>query len=325
MFPTVRMRRLRQSGALRALVRETELSVKDLVLPVFVREGITESRAIETMPGWNQLPLAGIDREVDEASRLGIPALLLFGIPMAKDAIGSSSWDERGIVQQTIRRIKAYAPELLVIADNCLCEYTDHGHCGVVRGLQIDNDETLRLLTKQAVSFAQAGADMVAPSGMMDGAVGAIRQGLDEAGFAQIPIWGYTAKYASGLYAPFRVAAESTMQFGDRASYQMDPANGAEALREAALDLAEGADILMVKPATPYLDILYRMKQQFPAVPLGAYQVSGEFAQLKAAAERGWIDEERIVLETLYSIKRAGADLIITYYAKEAAKWLTQG
>jgi len=324
-FPQLRLRRLRRHPKLRDLVRETELSPADFVLPLFIRPGSGVRVPIGSMPGHAQLSpdLAAV--EARSAASLGIPAVLLFGIPDRKDAVGASSWDdEHGIVQQGIRAIRAAAPGLLIVVDLCFCEYTDHGHCGPIEAHShdVDNDATLPNLARQAVSLARAGADVIAPSGMMDGMVSAIRRGLDEAGFSHLPILSYAAKYASGFYGPFREAAESTPQFGDRRTYQMDPANGAEALREVALDVAEGADMLMVKPALSYLDILRRIKQAYPEVPLCAYNVSGEYAMVKAAAERGWIDERRVQLEILTSIKRAGADFIITYAAKEACQWL---
>jgi porphobilinogen synthase len=324
-FPNLRLRRLRQHPALRDLVRETELSVRDLILPLFVRHGTNVRQPIGSMPGQAQLTVDHLAAEVREAADLGIPAVLLFGIPEHKDATGSAAWSDDGIVQQAIRTIKEATPELLVITDLCFCEYTDHGHCGVLvtKGgrTDVDNDPTLEMLARQAVSHAQAGADVIAPSGMMDGMVGAIRRGLDAAGFANTPILSYAAKYSSAFYGPFREAAESAPQFGDRRTYQMDPANGAEALREVALDLAEGADLIMVKPALSYLDIICRVRQAHPGVPLCAYNVSGEYSMLKAAAANGWLDEKRTTLEILTSIRRAGADMIITYSAKDVARW----
>lgn len=321
-FPIVRSRRLRKTQALRDLVSETRVSVSDLVLPLFVKAGKNIKNPISSMPGHYQLSLDNLNEEVAEITRLKIPAVILFGIPENKDATGSDALEESGIVQQAIRKIKRLAPELLVIADVCFCEYTDHGHCGVIdlQTQQVHNDETLPLLAKQAVSLAKAGADVIAPSGMMDGMVQTIRAGLDEANFTDIPILSYAVKYASSFYGPFREAAEGAPQFGDRRSYQMNPANANEALKEAAQDVLEGADMLMVKPAQPYSDIIYRVKQAHPALPLGAYQVSGEFAMIKAAAEKGWVDEKQVMMESLLSIKRAGADFIITYFAKEFAK-----
>lgn len=307
-------------------MRETELSPHDFILPLFIRHGKNTRIPISSMPGHAQMTIDLLSDEAREISKLGIPAVILFGIPATKDAVGSSAWDDLGVVQQAIRAIKDAAPELLVITDVCFCEFTDHGHCGVLiedhGHTDVGNDATLANLIKQAVSHAKAGADMVAPSGMMDGMIQALRGGLDGAGFSSIPIMSYAAKYASGFYGPFREAAESTPKFGDRRTYQMDPANGAEALREVALDLQEGADLLMVKPALSYLDIIRRVKAAHPEVPLAAYNVSGEFAMVKAAAANGWIDEQRVALEILTSIRRAGADMILTYFAKEACRWL---
>lgn len=328
MFPQTRLRRLRSHPRLRDLVRETELCPNDFILPLFVRHGSQTRIPIGSMPGHAQLTVDLLAKEAREIAGLGIPAVILFGIPAHKDSVGSSAWDDQGIVQQAIRVIKETAPDLLVITDVCFCEFTDHGHCGVLiedRGRKdVGNDQTLNNLIKQAVSHARAGADMIAPSGMMDGMIQALRGGLDSSGYSSIPIMSYAAKYASGFYGPFREAAESTPQFGDRRTYQMDPANGAEALREVALDLEEGADILMVKPALSYLDIIRRVKSAHPEVPLAAYNVSGEFAMVKAAAANGWIDEQRVALEILTSIRRAGADMILTYFAKDACRWLTQ-
>jgi porphobilinogen synthase len=324
-FPSLRLRRLRQHPLLRELVRETELSVRDLILPLFVRSGSRIKQPISSMPGHSQLTVDCLAEEVREVVDLGIPAVILFGIPAAKDDTGSLACRDDGIVQQAIRAIKQTSEDLLVVTDLCFCEYTDHGHCGVLHNgggrTDVDNDSTLTLLAKQAVSHAKAGADVIAPSGMMDGMVAAIRTGLDGAGCEQTPILSYAAKYASAFYGPFREAAESAPQFGDRRSYQMDPANAREALREVALDLAEGADFIMVKPALSYLDVICRVKQAHPGVPLCAYNVSGEYAMLKAAAANGWIDERRTTLEILTSIKRAGADMIITYSAKDVARW----
>jgi porphobilinogen synthase len=325
-FPTARMRRLRHHPLIRGLVREASLSVHDLILPLFVRPGRGVRKEIASMPGNFQLSVDRLIDEVGGAADLGVRAFILFGIPEQKDATGTSAVRDDGIVQQALRALRgAFKDQVLLITDECFCEYTDHGHCGVLSEhggkLDLDNDATLPLLVQQCVSHARAGADMVAPSGMLDGMVGAIRTGLDGAGFATLPIMSYSAKYASGFYGPFRDAAESPPQFGDRSSYQMDPANGDEALREVALDLAEGADIVMVKPALPYLDIIRRVKDQF-GVPVAAYNVSGEFAMVKAAAQKGWLDERRVALEILTGIKRAGADMILTYFARDAAKWL---
>src|SRR5215467_6046045 len=325
MFPISRPRRLRQHPVLRELVRETTLSVRDLILPLFVRPGTGVKKEITSMPGNYQLSVDRLVEEVGAAVELGVRAFMLFGIPATKDAHGSSAWDDEGIVQQALRALRPAQPDILLITDECFCEYTDHGHCGVLAehgGRQdVDNDATLPLLAQQCVSHARSGADMVAPSGMMDGMVRAIRAGLDEAGFTWLPILSYAAKYASGFYGPFRDAAESPPQFGDRGGYQMDPANGDEAIREVALDLGEGADLVMVKPALAYLDIIRRVKDRF-GVPVAAYNVSGEFAMVKAAAQRGWIDERRVTLEILTGIKRAGADMILTYFARDAARWL---
>lgn len=321
----VRLRRLRQHPKLRDLVRETHLNINDLVMPLFIKAGSGIANPIRSLPGNFQYSVDQLDAEINEIVRLGIPAVLLFGIPDYKDADGSAAWQDDGVVQQAIKRIKALAPDLCVMVDVCCCEYTDHGHCGPVYNNaqgqhDVDNDATLPLLVKQAVSFARAGADVVAPSGMMDGMVKAIRQGLDAVGFKRTVILSYAVKYASAFYGPFREAAgDSAPQSGDRRGYQMDCANGARALREAELDVQEGADMLMVKPAHTYLDIIYRVKQQFPAIPLAAYHVSGEFAMLKAASAKGWLDEQRVMMEALLAIKRAGADIIITYFAKDAA------
>lgn len=327
-FPSTRLRRLRGHPQLRALLSEHQLTVNDLVLPLFVKAGSDIQQPIASMPGHHQFSVDQLDAAIAEVVALNIPAVLLFGIPAEKDATGSSGCQTDGVVQQAIRRIKSLAPDLLVIADVCLCEYTEHGHCGVVekRGndAYIHNDKTLPLLAKQAVSLVQAGADVVAPSGMMDGMVAAIRAALDAADYTHVPILSYAVKYASNFYGPFRHAAGYALQFGDRKTYQMDPANGSEALREAAMDLQEGADMLMVKPAGNYLDVIYRVKQRYPEVPLAAYQVSGEFAMLKAAAEKGWLDPESSMLESVLAIKRAGADFIITYFAKDIATLLSQ-
>jgi porphobilinogen synthase len=320
-FPVTRPRRLRSSPALRALTRETELSPRDFVLPLFVRPGKGEKRPISSMPGHFQYSVDEAVKAAHEAVRAGVPALILFGIPDKKDAKASGAYAPGGIVQTAAKAIKAKHPELLLIADLCFCEYTDHGHCGVVAGGKVLNDPTLALAAKTAVSQAKAGFDVIAPSGMMDGQVAAIRRALDGAGFAGTPILAYAAKYASAFYGPFREAAESPPAFGDRSTYQMDPANFREALREVALDVEEGADMVMVKPALPYLDVLRAVKERF-GLPTAAYQVSGEFAMIKAAAKNGWIDEKKVALESLTSIRRAGADFILTYYALEAAKWL---
>jgi porphobilinogen synthase len=327
-YPLHRPRRLRAHPVIRALVRESSLSLDDLIYPMFVYHGTNLRREIPSMPGQYQLSLDRFGEAVAEVAELGIPAVILFGIPAHKDATGSGACDDRGIVQEAIRIARKTAPGLLVITDVCFCEYTDHGHCGPIKETRgtfdVDNDATLPLLAEQAVSHARAGADMIAPSGMMDGMVAAIRAGLDAAGFIQIPILAYAAKFASGYYGPFREAAESAPSFGDRRSYQMDPANGAEALREVALDLAEGADLVMVKPALAYLDVVRRVKDEF-GVPVACYNVSGEYAMIKAAAANGWIDERRVVMETLTGFKRAGADMILTYHAPDVARWLRQG
>jgi porphobilinogen synthase len=327
-FPQWRLRRLRRLAALRELVRETELTPGDMILPLFVRHGQGIRREIASMPGQYQLSPDTLVEVAGQAWELGIRAVILFGIPARKDEVGSEALDTEGIIPQAIRTLKRALPDLLVITDECFCEYTSHGHCGVLSEqtgrLDVDNDRTLEMLGRQCVVHAQAGADIVAPSGMMDGMVAAIRQALDAAGFSHIPILSYAAKYASAFYGPFREAAESPPQFGDRSTYQMDPANSDEALREIALDLAEGADLVMVKPALAYLDIIRRAKERF-AVPLAAYNVSGEYAMVKAAAARGWLDERRVVLEILTAIKRAGADLILTYHALDAARWLRGG
>lgn len=316
---------MRQNPVLRELVRETELSVRDLILPLFVRHGTNTRQPIASIPGHAQITVDLLAKEVAEVVDLGIPGVILFGIPQWKDMTGSAALRDDGVVQQAVRKIKETARDLLVITDLCFCEYTDHGHCGVVVDRagrsDVDNDATLELLSQQAVSHAKAGADVIAPSGMMDGMVAAIRRGLDAAGFEQVPILSYAAKYASAFYGPFREAAESAPQFGDRRGYQMDPANAREALREVALDLAEGADMIMVKPALPYLDVICRVKQAHPGVPLCAYNVSGEYAMLKAAVANGWLDDQRTTLEILTAIKRAGADMIITYSAQDVARW----
>jgi porphobilinogen synthase len=321
-FPQTRLRRLRRTSAMRGLVRETKLDAADLILPLFVTHGSGPAEPIQAMPGVARHSIDGAVAEAREVEALGLPGVLLFGIPAHKDAEGSGAWDEEGVVQLATRAIKDACPGLIVIADLCLCEYTDHGHCGLVDADgRIDNDASVELLVRTAVSQARAGADIIAPSDMMDGRVGAIRAALDEEGFAEIPIMAYSAKFASAFYGPFREAAGSTPSFGDRRSYQMDPANAREALREVAEDVAEGADMVMVKPALPYLDILRRVRESTD-LPLAAYHVSGEYAMLKAAAENGWLDERAAALEALTSIRRAGADVVITYYAKDAARWL---
>jgi porphobilinogen synthase len=320
-FPNTRLRRLRRTETLRSLVRETELSPAHLIQPTFVVAGEGVREEVESMPGIERFSISELVAEATEIASAGIGAILLFGVPAAKDDTGSGAYDDEGVVQMAVRALKEAHPDLTVITDVCLCEYTSHGHCGFVRGGEVDNDLTIELLAKTAISHAEAGADAVAPSDMMDGRVGTIRHQLDEEGHAGTPIVAYSAKYASAFYGPFREAAESTPEFGDRRGYQLDPANAAEAVREAKLDLEEGADMLMVKPATPYLDVVRRVKEETGA-PLAAYHVSGEYSMLKAAAENGWIDERSAVLETLTSIRRAGADAIVTYYAKEAAAWL---
>jgi porphobilinogen synthase len=320
-FPEYRPRRLRKTETLRRMVRETALTTADLILPLFVTYGKGVKNPINSMPGHYQLSIDLVVKEAGEVKELGIPAVMLFGIPEHKDEKGSSAFDEHGPVQEAIRAIKKGVPELVVITDVCMCEYTDHGHCGIIKDKDVDNDSTLELLAKEALSHAQAGADMVAPSDMMDGRVAVIRTTLDENGFSHIPIMSYAAKYASAFYGPFREAAESTPRFGDRRGYQMDPGNTDEALREVMLDIQEGADIVMVKPALPYLDIIKRVKEE-TGYPVAAYSVSGEFSLVKAAAEKGWIDEQRIMMEMLLSIKRAGADMILTYFAKDAARAL---
>jgi porphobilinogen synthase len=316
-----RLRRTRMTETLRSMVRETELSKNDFIYPLFVVPGTKVKKEVGSMPGVYQMSVDEIVRECVEVKSLGIPAVILFGIPEHKDEVGSEAYDEYGIVQRAIHALKKEVPELFIITDVCLCEYTSHGHCGIVRGNEIVNDESIELLAKEALTHAQAGADMVAPSDMFDGRVKAIRQILDEHNFHNIPIMSYAAKYASGFYGPFREAAESTPKFGDRRSHQMDPANSDEALREVATDIEEGADIVMVKPAMPYLDIIRRVKETFQ-MPTAAYNVSGEYSMVKAAGKMGWIDEKRVMMEMLTGIKRAGADLILTYFAKEAARLL---
>src|SRR5215470_3553112 len=321
-FPATRLRRLRKTGLLRGLVRETELSVSHLVYPMFVVAGGARRTPIPSMPGIDHLSIEGAVREAGECAALGVPAVLLFGIPASKDEEGSGAWDDEGIVQLATRAIKAAHPDLLVIADLCLCEYTSHGHCGVLRddGV-VDNDATLELLARTAVSQAEAGSDAVAPSDMMDGRVGVLRATLDDHGLSETPLIAYSAKFASAFYGPFRVAADSAPQQGDRTGYQMDPANALEAVREARLDADEGADIVMVKPALPYLDVIRRVKDAI-GMPVAAYNVSGEYAMIKAAAQQGLLDERAAVLEALTGIRRAGADIVITYHAKDVARWL---
>ena len=321
-FPATRLRRLRRTPALRGLVRETRLEAQDLVLPLFVQAGLDGRAAIEAMPGVERLSISAVVEEAGEALGLGVAAVLLFGIPGHKDAEGSGAWDDEGVVQLATRALKDAHPDLLVLADVCLCEYTDHGHCGLLRADGgVDNDASLELLSRTSASLARAGADAVAPSDMMDGRVGAIRRALDDEGLTDTPIVAYSAKFASAFYGPFREAADSTPAFGDRRGYQMDPANGDEAVREALLDVEEGADVVMVKPALPYLDVVRRVKDA-TRLPVAAYNVSGEYAMLKAAAAAGLLDERAAVLEALTGIRRAGADIVITYHAKDAARWL---
>jgi porphobilinogen synthase len=319
--PLYRPRRLRESALMRRMVRETRLGVENLILPLFAVHGRGVREPIGSMPGVFRLSLDELAKEAKDVAGLGIPAVLLFGVPASKDPRGSEAYSEDGIVQQAARMVKETIPDLLVATDVCLCQYTSHGHCGVVEDGRVKNDPSVDLLARVAVSHVEAGADLVAPSDMMDGRVAAIREALDEAGYLDTPIMAYSAKYASAFYGPFREAAESAPQFGDRRSYQMDPANTIEALREVGLDVDEGADIVMVKPALPYLDVIARVRQEF-GIPLAAYSVSGEFAMIKAAARLGWLDEERVVMESLTAIRRAGADLIITYLAKDAARLL---
>jgi porphobilinogen synthase len=323
-FPQFRARRIRANEVFRNMVRETSLSVNDLIYPMFSAAGRGIRKEVSSMPGIYQQSIEHIVEEAQAAHEQGVPALLLFGIPEKKDAVGSGAYAKDGIIQETIRALKKEVPGLAVITDVCMCEYTDHGHCGIIRDNDVDNDATLELLCKEALSHAQAGADMVAPSDMMDGRVGAIRETLDKNGFSHIPIMSYAVKYASGYYGPFREAAESTPQFGDRRSYQMDPGNRLEAIREAQMDVEEGADIIMVKPGLPYLDIVREMRNEFN-LPVAVYNVSGEYSMIKAAAKMGWIDEDRVTMETMLSFKRAGADLILTYHAVEVAKLLHKG
>ena len=323
-FPTFRARRIRGKEVFRRMVSETTLSATDLIYPMFSAFGTGIKKEISSMPGIYQQSIEHIVAEAQEVHELGVPAVILFGIPETKDAVGSDAYAEHGIIQETIRAIKKGVPGLAVITDVCMCEYTDHGHCGIIRDGDVDNDETLELLAKEALSHAEAGADMVAPSDMMDGRVMAIREILDNHGYKHIPLMSYAVKYASGYYGPFREAAESTPQFGDRRSYQMDPGNRREAIREARMDVEEGADIIMVKPGLPYLDIVRDLREEFD-LPVAVYNVSGEYSMIKAAGRAGWIDEERVMMETLLSFKRAGADLILTYHAKEAARVLKRG
>lgn len=320
-FPDYRPRRLRKNENFRRMLSETALSVSDLIYPLFVVEGKDIKKPINSMPGNFQMSIDYLVKEAEKTRKLGIPAVLLFGIPDKKDEAASGAFARDGIVQRAVRKIKEKVPDILVITDVCLCEYTSHGHCGMIEKGDVDNDATLEVLAETALSHARAGADMVAPSAMMDGQIGAIRETLDEAGYETLPLMAYAAKYASCFYGPFREAAESTPQYGDRRSYQMDPANSDEAIREMNLDVEEGADILMVKPALPYLDIIHRAKEEFD-LPVAAYNVSGEFSMIKAAASLGWLDGEKAMLESLLSIKRAGADIIITYFAQEAAQVL---
>ncbi|MCD6305214.1 MAG: porphobilinogen synthase [Deltaproteobacteria bacterium] len=320
----IRPRRLRRNAAIRDMVRETRMSVKDFIAPLFVKPGKKIKDPIPSMPGQFHFSVDTVVREAQELCSLGIPSIILFGLPDSKDPLGSRSWAEDGVVQQAISAIKSRVPDLVVMTDVCLCEYTDHGHCGVISNGRVDNDATLELLARQAVSHAKAGVDFVAPSDMMDGRVAAIRTALDQAGFDQIGILSYAVKYASAFYGPFRDAADSAPRFGDRTAYQMDPANALEALKEAHLDMEEGADMIMVKPATPYLDVISRVRD-ITLLPLAAYNVSGEYAMVKAAAGKGWIDGERVMMEMLMAIKRAGADLILTYFAKEAAGQIDNG
>jgi porphobilinogen synthase len=322
-FPATRLRRLRRTAGLRELVRETELSPAHLIQPLFVTAGEGVREPVESMPGVERLSISELVTEAGEVAETGIRTVLLFGIPAVKDEMGTGAYDDEGVIQLAVRALKESHPDLLVFTDVCLCEYTSHGHCGVVRGGEVDNDLTIELLAKTAISHADAGADAVAPSDMMDGRVGTIRYQLDEEGHSSTAIVAYSAKYASALYGPFREAAGSTPSPGDRRGYQMDPANAREAIREALLDVEEGADVVMVKPATPYLDVIASVKET-TGVPVAAYQVSGEYSMLKAAAANGWLDERAVVLETLTAIRRAGADLIVTYFAKQAAGWMSE-
>lgn len=320
-FPEYRPRRMRKNETFRALIRETQLSAGQLIYPLFIMPGKNKREEISSMPGVFRLSVDQLKKEAEECLKLGLQNVILFGLPEKKDAVGSGAHAKDGIIQRAIKELKSKAPEIMVTTDVCLCEYTDHGHCGCLLGNEVDNDTTLEILAKTALSHAQAGADMVAPSDMMDGRVAEIRAALDENNLEMIPIMSYAVKYASAFYGPFREAADCAPQFGDRRSYQMDPANSREALREATLDVEEGADILMVKPAIAYLDIIARLKDEFD-LPIAAYQVSGEYAMIKAAAEKGWIDGDKVMAETLLSIKRAGADIILTYFAKDMARYL---
>jgi porphobilinogen synthase len=320
-FPETRPRRLRRTPALRRLVRETTLAVDNFIYPLFVCPGQGIKREIASLPGQFHFSVDALVREAEEIARLGIPGVILFGLPEKKDQVGSEAWHPEGVVQRALRALKKAVPELTLAVDTCFCEYTTHGHCGVIVDGEVDNDATLENLGRAALSYARAGADLVAPSGMMDGFVGFLRESLDEDGFEQVALLSYAAKYASGYYGPFRTAADSTPAFGDRAGYQLDPANVREAMREVALDIEEGADIVMVKPALAYLDVIAEVRNECD-LPIAAYNVSGEYAMLKAAAEKGWIDYDRVMLETLLSMRRAGADIILTYHAKEAARLL---
>lgn len=321
-YPHMRMRRLRATPQLRSMVRETHVRKEQLIYPLFLVEGSNKKKPISSMPGIHQQSIDQALKEIEEVANLGLTSLLLFGIPSEKDSQASAAWKEEGIIQSALRTIKKEFPHLVVVADTCLCEYMDHGHCGIVADGKVLNDPSLSILARSAVAQAQAGADIIAPSDMMDGRIQAIRNALDDAGFENIPIMAYSAKFASAMYGPFREAAESAPQFGDRNGYQMDPANGREALREIALDIQEGADIVMIKPALPYLDLIKEARTMHN-LPIAAYNVSGEYAMVKAAAEKGWLDERRVVTEVLVSIARAGADLIITYHAKDMARWLS--
>ena len=323
-FPLVRMRRLRRTPTLRRMVAETRLGPQDFIYPLFVVEGRGVREPVSSMPGVERLSVDRLAEECRQVADLGIPAVILFGIPERKDPLGRGAYDPKGVIPRAVKAIKQAVPELVVVCDVCMCEYTDHGHCGVLEGEQVHNDATLELLAKAAVVYARAGAEVVAPSDMMDGRVLEIREALDEAGLEEVAIMSYAAKYASAFYGPFRDAADSAPAFGDRRAYQMDPPNAREALRECELDVAEGADIIMVKPALPYLDVLCRVREEFD-LPVAAYQVSGEYAMIKAAAERGWLDHDRVMMESLVAIKRAGADLILSYFAKDAARLLARG
>lgn len=325
-FPNVRLRRLRQNPVLRDLIRETELNLDDLVHAIFIKGEEGEKNPIASMPGHYQIPLSKLDEEIKEIVGLGIKSLMVFGVPGFKDAIGSDSFSDDGVMQKAISIIRRRAPDLLIISDICLCQYTDHGHCGIMDDhtgcVDLNNDKTLEFLVKQSLSHVRAGAGMLAPSGMIDGTITTLRNALDKAGFSHIPLMGHTAKYSSAMYGPFRQATEGAPKFGNRSTYQMDPSNGREALREAAADVMEGADILLIKPAHTYLDVIYRVKQAHPSVPLCAYHPSGEFSMIKAAAEKGWVNERKVVFEVLTGIKRAGADFMVTYYTKEVADWM---